>query len=78
MRNVRNFWLTAEVDGYKHDLSCGPKSADGGFKLDIKMRSNGTVDEGIRVLGYATEDGTLILKVWGERGVIVYEKETER
>jgi len=41
MRNVRNFWFEAEVDGRKEVISGGPRSADGGMVIRVFQRNDG-------------------------------------
>lgn len=57
-RNVRNFWIEAEIDGREHPLAGGPKSKDGGFTATVKMRHGGTVLSALKIDGYPiTSDG---------------------
>ena len=61
-RNVRNFWIEAEVDGRKTPIAFGPQGGDGGFRLTIFMRNEGEVEEVAHVEGACHLDGrTLIL-----------------
>jgi hypothetical protein len=61
-RNVRNFWLTLEVDGKKAVVATGPTGKDGGFDLRIRYRNDGAIaDEFIRVRGFAQANGALVL-----------------
>lgn len=53
MRNVRNFWITLNVDGRKSTIKTGPHRKDGGFCIVIQMREKGTVSEDV-------------VTVWGE------------
>ena len=56
-RNVRNFWLTLDVDGKKQRIATGPQRADGGFNLNIKMRAEGEIwDTEFSVEGEVIED----------------------
>ena len=43
-RNVRNFWIEAEVDGRKTPIAFGPQGKDGGFSLTVYMRNEGKVE----------------------------------
>lgn len=56
-RNVRNFWIELDVDGRKERIATGPRSADGGFMLTIKMREKGTVKEALVIEGVVRADG---------------------
>ena len=42
-RNVRNFWIEADVDGKKQSVATGPRRKDGGFDMTILMRDDGEV-----------------------------------
>lgn len=61
-RNVRNFWLTLDVDGKKTPVACGPVSKDGGFTLRIQIRRDGEVCEAGYVRGIACPDGALVVR----------------
>jgi len=64
-RNVRNFWIEADVDG-RTSIGAGPKSKDGGFSLSIFMRDKGSIKKVVNITGVGgselklsihTEDG---------------------
>ncbi len=55
-RNVRNFWITLNVDGEATTVATGPSGADGGFSLSILMRDHGGAVEAMRVAGFVIED----------------------
>jgi len=63
-RNLRNFWLSAHVDGRKTSIGSGPRAKDGGFTLQISMRENGERIAPIRIVGRVTEEGALVLEVF--------------
>lgn len=71
-RNVRNFWLSATIDGRKETIGTGPVRADGGFDLTIKMRNKGGVMDAVEVLGRADKDGNIVLKVRAIGGCTVH------
>lgn len=58
-RNVRNLWLTLDVDGRKSVVQTGPIAKDGGFTLRIQIRRDGQVCEAGYLYGSAALDGTL-------------------
>jgi len=59
-RNVRNFWLTLDVDGKKTNVATGPRSRDGGFYLTILVREDGGIcDNAVIVEGKVLSDGHL-------------------
>ena len=62
-RNVRNFYITGQLDGHQKQLSAGPKGESGCIDLFIRIRENGTVsDKYLRVTGQANKDGKLVLR----------------
>jgi hypothetical protein len=60
---TRNFWITAEIDGRKTPIATGPRRADGGFSVRVKMRADGGRISAVRLDGMALSDGTLRLDV---------------
>ena len=60
-RNVRNWWLTANIDGRKTQQVRGPAAAAGGFVLTIQQRDAGKPITVARLVGRAQPDGTLTL-----------------
>lgn len=58
-RNVRNFWLTFEVDGKKTTVASGPVRKDGGFSLRVQIRDSGAVTTAGYLIGKASEGGVL-------------------
>lgn len=60
---VRNFWLEGRVDGRTTEVEGGPRSKDGGFSLTVYIRDEGGIETGVRLSGYAHDDGTLSLDV---------------
>lgn len=63
-RNVRNFWVEAEVDGQDTEIAFGPRAKDGGFRLTVYMRDRGDIITALKVTGEALSDGTL--RLWME------------
>lgn len=61
-RNVRNFWIEADIDGRKSAFASGPVRKDGGFELTIKMRSEGSIVEAISAHGWVDEQGNI--RMW--------------
>jgi hypothetical protein len=62
VRNVRNFWIEAEIDGRSARLQGGPASSDGGFSLRVMMRDEGSIVRALSVSGWA-HSGELRLEV---------------
>ena len=77
-RNVRNFWIVAEVDGKKETVETGPKAKDGGIYITIKQRDNGDIHKPLRVIGTAKDDGALVIDVLDHDGTVVYTTTTRR
>lgn len=61
-RNVRNFWLTIDVDGKQTPVACGPRAKDGGFSIRVQIRDAGTVREAGYLWGHVAKDGSLVLQ----------------
>lgn len=76
-RAVRNFWIEANIDGYKNPLKGGPRNKDGGFVLFVGMRDQGSVTNPVYIRGMVTAENKLALYVHAN-GKIIYEMETER
>ena len=62
-RNVRNFWIEADIDGQSTQLSGGPKSKDGGFRLTVKMRHHGEIVTAAVIAGEANDKGGLVFYI---------------
>lgn len=62
-RNVRNFWIVADIDGRTSKLAGGPSGKLGGFDLTVYMRADGEAREAVSLLGRASADGDLRIKV---------------
>ncbi len=50
-KRVRNFYISAEIEGRAGLLEGGPRASDGGFTLTISQRSNNSVKEVLRLVG---------------------------
>ena len=60
---VRNFWIDADIDGRQTMLSGGPKSRDGGMRVNIYQRDEGGILHVISINCYVSADGKLISKI---------------
>lgn len=76
-RNVRNFWITADIDGRKSQIESGPIRRDGGIYLTIKMRDDGDVRNVLTVVGTAADDGALTLEII-DGGKVIHTIHTRR
>lgn len=77
-RNVRNFWMTADIDGRDTRLSGGPQSKIGGMDLTLYMRDAGEVAEVVSVLCRADSAGNLVLTVQDQKGEVLFRHRTHR
>lgn len=82
-RNVRNFWIEAEVDGRKTPIAFGPVGKDGGFRLIVHMRDGGIVTTPLYVDGVAYQNlrglgPRLALLISTPDGGIIWEHITQR
>jgi len=65
-RNVRNFWITVDVDGSKKQVATGPKGAGGGFSLVICQREKGDILRAMEVEGRIDDAGRLFLRAYAK------------
>ncbi len=56
-RNLRDFWVTLNVDGYAKQVSQGPRSRGGGFHIDVEVASHGDPKKLLRISGMPLRDG---------------------
>jgi len=78
-RNVRNFWIEAQIDGRPTKITGGPRAKGGGFVLNIYQRRRGKVHKAIRIQGFARQEGNLRLQVTsGESSFVAHILDTER
>jgi hypothetical protein len=61
-RNVRNFWVSVEVDGRTTNVQTGPSAKDGGFNITIHMRDKGNIIHPVSIKG-RSDGETLTLEV---------------
>jgi hypothetical protein len=62
-RVVRNFWLSAVVDGRQSLVTGGPRGKDGGITLTLYQRDGGAVRTALKIRCLASCDGTLRLVI---------------
>lgn len=60
-RNVRNFWIEAEVDGRKTPIKFGPTGKDGGFHLIVYIRNQGEAEKIAGIEGDTSRDGKRLI-----------------
>lgn len=56
-RNLRDFWVELDVDGYANGVARGPKRRGGGFQLDIAVASHGESEPLVQVVGLPLTNG---------------------
>ena len=62
-RNVRNSWVTVNVDGRNSEMASGPVAKDGGLQAQFKFRHEGSIIDGITVTQGVTSDGKIHVMV---------------
>jgi len=67
-RNVRNFFITVDVDGRPSNVRTGPQRADGGIAIRVQQRDAGEVTEVGYLVGRA-KAGRLVLQWEGARAM---------
>lgn len=77
-RNVRNYWIEANIDGRPTRIAAGPRRKDGGFALSVLMRDQGGIVDALTVEGYADPDGTLTLNVFNADANNIYQRKAQR
>ncbi len=75
-RNVRNFWIDVECDGYIKGVSAGPPSKEGGLTAEIYIRDKGSIKKAVNITG-RREGDTLVLSIHCLAGEFIQIK-TER
>ncbi len=46
---IRNFWIEANIDGYKTSPSGGPRSKDDGMNIIVYQREDGRIKKAIEI-----------------------------
>ena len=77
-RVVRNFWIDLDVDGRQTMIGTGPKRHNGGLKLTLYQRNEGSVDKALAIDCCWGRDGQLHTLVGDEEGHVVYKVTTDR
>lgn len=63
-RNVRNFWLTARVDGRPTAVATGPRAKDGGMSVALQMRDKGEIVTALTIECQAGQNGALVIHIF--------------
>jgi hypothetical protein len=80
-RNVRNAWVTVNIEGKATRLSGGPRNKAGGLVAEFLVRDNGGVGKGVSVSirPSPTRPDVLLLIVTDDRtGSVVFSREVSR
>lgn len=56
-RNLRDFWVKLDVDGYTNMVERGPKRSGGGFSVVINVASHGEPMELLTISGTHLQNG---------------------
>ena len=74
-RVVRNFWLTASIDGREEALTGGPRGKDGGMEVRLQVRDGGSIATGLRINCHCHYDDTLTISIMDWQGLetVVWE-----
>ena len=56
-RNLRNFWIELDVDGYLHTVARGPRKRSEGFSITINIASHREPHRLMRISGFALQNG---------------------
>ena len=75
---VRNFWIEADVDGYKTMLKGGPRSKEDGLSVKLFQRSEGNITTAVKIDCFVDSEGKLVTVIKNGDGDIVYKHKTER
>lgn len=74
---MRNFYLTADIDGRKTLLAGGPRAKNGEMHVVIRQRENGFSLRAFTI-DCIERDGKLITTVYDNDGLSVAKFETDR
>ena len=61
---IRNFWISANIDGRETDLEGGPRAKDGGMEVTINQRKNGTISTALTITCCKCYNDDSILETW--------------
>jgi len=76
--NVRNFYLRANADGRRSNVTCGPAAKDGGIDIIMTQRHKGSIIETYHITCSAIGN-RLFTRIFDlQTRQVVAEKETER
>lgn len=73
---VRNFYVSAHIDGRETDLGSGPRRGDGGMRITLTQRNEGAIEEAFYIVCNAV-NGKLFTDIYSN-GQFVARYETKR
>ena len=74
---MRNFYLTADIDGRETLLTGGPRAKDGMMTVDIRQRDEGSIVRAFYI-DCIERDGELTTTVYDNKGNKVADFTTKR
>ena len=75
---IRNFWIEADVDGYKTTLEGGPRNKNGGLEAMIYQREDGRITTAVKIDCFVDSEGKLVTEIRNNNGNVVLKNVTER
>ena len=74
---VRNFYIKGAVDGRKTDITGGSSRRDGGMRLTLTQRNEGTIEKCVDI--ECVVDGEeLVTAIYDKQGNMVFQNKTKR
>jgi len=73
---VRNFYVEADIDGRKGQLTGGPRSKDGGFHMTLYIRNKGKIEEAFTICGEAIGEESLSIVIKDSSGLEIRKEST--
>lgn len=68
---TRNFYVEGHVDGRQTDITGGPVNKEGGMRLFVTQRDNGSIVTAFTIRSWVMTDGKLITTVSDQEGEVV-------
>ena len=75
---IRNFWVEADVDGYKTTLKVDPRSKSDGMEVTLYQRDNGRITTAVKIDCFVDFEGKLVTEVRNNNGDVILKHKTER
>lgn len=68
---VRPFYMTADIEGRRTELTGGPRSKDGTMEIKIQQRNKGEIETAFDIFSYSIEED-------GKRYLVTSVKDSQR